>query len=49
MRVLFFTGGWTVGVLVQANYGRRGLLTIDGVPVGREIPTTEVPSPYDLP
>ena len=38
-------GGWTVGVLVQANYGRRGLLRIDGVPVGREIPTTEVPSP----
>jgi D-aminopeptidase len=42
-------GVWTVGVLVQANYGRRGLLTIDGVPVGREIPTTEVPSPYDVP
>ena len=42
-------GGWTVGVLVQANYGRRGLLTIDGVPVGREIPTTEVPSAYDVP
>ena len=43
------SGGWTVGVLVQANYGRRGLLTIDGVPVGREIPTSEVPSPYDVP
>jgi D-aminopeptidase len=41
-------GGWTVGVIVQANYGRRGLLRIDGVPVGREIPTTEVPSPYDV-
>jgi len=39
-------GGWTVGVLVQANYGRRGLLRVDGVPVGREIPTSEVPSPY---
>jgi D-aminopeptidase len=39
-------GGWTVGVLVQANYGRRGLLRIDGVPVGREIPTSDVPSPY---
>jgi D-aminopeptidase len=37
-------GGWTVGVLVQANYGRRGLLRIDGVPVGEEIPTSEVPS-----
>jgi len=39
-------GGWTVGVLVQANYGRRGLLRIDGVPVGEAIPTSEVPSPH---
>jgi D-aminopeptidase len=39
-------GGWTVGVLVQANYGRRGLLRIDGVPVGEEIPVSEVPSPW---
>ena len=31
-------GGYTVGVLVQANYGRRDLLHIAGVPVGREIP-----------
>lgn len=31
-------GGYTVGVLVQANYGRRELLHIAGVPVGREIP-----------
>jgi D-aminopeptidase len=30
-------GGFTVGVLVQANYGRRELLRIAGVPVGREI------------
>ena len=37
------TGGWTVGVLVQANYGRRYMLTVDGVPVGREIPDDEVP------
>ena len=42
-------GGWTVGVLVQANYGRRGLLAIDGVPVGRDIPISEVPSPWDRP
>ncbi len=27
-------GGWTVGVLVLANYGRRDQLRIDGVPVG---------------
>jgi D-aminopeptidase len=39
-------GGWTVGVLVQANYGRRGLLRIDGVPVGEEIPMGDVPSPW---
>jgi D-aminopeptidase len=42
-------GGWTVGVLVQANYGRRGLLRIDGVPVGQEIPSSEVPSPWASP
>jgi D-aminopeptidase len=40
-------GGWTVGALVQANYGSRELLRIDGVPVGQEIPTAEVPSPWD--
>jgi D-aminopeptidase len=40
-------GGWTLGVLVQANYGHRALLRIDGVPVGAEIPTSEVPSPWD--
>lgn len=28
-------GGWTVGVLVQSNYG--GVLTINGAPVGREL------------
>ncbi len=39
-------GGWVVGVLVQANYGEREQLRIDGVPVGLEIPTSEVPSPY---
>jgi D-aminopeptidase len=30
-------GGYTVGVLVQCNYGRRSQLRIAGVPVGREI------------
>jgi len=39
------SGEWTVGVLVQANYGRRGLLRVDGVPVGAEITTAEVSSP----
>ncbi len=31
-------GGYTVGVLVQANHGRRSELRIAGVPVGAEIP-----------
>jgi D-aminopeptidase len=29
--------GYTVGVLVQANYGKREQLVVAGVPVGREI------------
>jgi D-aminopeptidase len=31
-------GGYTTGVLLQANFGRRSTLMIDGVPVGAEIP-----------
>ena len=31
------SGAYTVGVLVQANYGRRSNLHIAGVPVGQEI------------
>jgi D-aminopeptidase len=38
---------WTVGVLVQANYGERALLRIGGVPVGAALPTSEVSSPWD--
>jgi D-aminopeptidase len=40
-------GGFTVGVLVQANYGKRDWLRIDGVRVGEAIPTSEVSSPYE--
>jgi L-aminopeptidase/D-esterase-like protein len=36
-RLLDEQGGYTVGALVQANYGARQTLTIAGVPVGREI------------
>lgn len=32
------SGGYTVGVLVQTNFGKRTLLSIAGVPVGRHIP-----------
>ncbi|MGA8501982.1 MAG: P1 family peptidase [Candidatus Sulfotelmatobacter sp.] len=35
-------GGYTVGVLVQCNYGQRDQLRIAGVPVGREIGGTKV-------
>jgi D-aminopeptidase len=37
--------GYVVGVLVQANHGRRPRLTIDGVPVGRELGADRVPLP----
>jgi D-aminopeptidase len=38
-------GEWTVGVLVQANHGRRSRLAIDGVPVGRELGPDRIPVP----
>jgi D-aminopeptidase len=40
-------GGWTVGALVQANYGQRRMLRVDGVPVGRVLGTERIPSPYE--
>jgi D-aminopeptidase len=40
-------GGYTVGVLVQANHGARERLTVNGVPVGERIPHAEVPDPYE--
>ncbi len=40
-------GNWTVGVLVQANYGTRARLSVAGVPVGLEIDVSEVPAPPD--
>lgn len=49
-RVVAETGTpYTVGALVQANYGSRELLRVDGVPVGQEIGTAEVPSHRDMP
>jgi D-aminopeptidase len=38
-------GTYTVGVLVQANHGRRERLAINGVPVGRRIGADVVPLP----
>jgi D-aminopeptidase len=43
-RVPNASGGFTVGALVQANYGRRERFAVDGVPVGREIGTDVAPS-----
>ncbi len=39
---------YTVGALVQANYGDRALFRVDGVPVGREIGGDVVPYHRDL-
>jgi L-aminopeptidase/D-esterase-like protein len=37
-RVADASGQYTLGVLVQANFGSRSQLTVAGVPVGQEIP-----------
>lgn len=37
------SGTYTVGALVQANYGDRALFRVDGVPVGREIGPEHTP------
>jgi len=39
-------GQYTVGVLVQTNYGSRYLLRVGGVPVGHEIGFERTPSPW---
>ncbi len=38
-------GGWTVGVLVQANHGRRERLAVGGVPVGTRLGADRIPVP----
>ena len=42
-------GGYTVGVLVQANYGSRPQLTIAGAPVGKELADTLAVKIFELP
>jgi D-aminopeptidase len=42
-----FAGGFRVGVLVQANHGRRRDLTVAGIPIGREL--TELPIQFNAP
>ena len=41
--------GYTVGVLVQANYGGREDLRVDGIPMGRLIDRKRTPTPRDEP
>jgi len=41
------SGQFTLGILVQANHGRRDRLSVNGVPVGMAIPASEVPLPHD--
>ena len=41
-------GGYTVGVLVQCNYGGRGRFSVAGVPVGQEI-TDLLPTRVTIP
>ena len=49
-RVVESVGGqYTVGALVQANYGRRQHLRVDGVPIGRKLPPEVVPLPWGQP
>ena len=38
-------GGYTVGVLVQANHGARVRLRVEGVPVGEELSAERIPLP----
>ena len=38
-------GAYTVGVLVQANHGRRARLAVNGAPVGAALGADEIPEP----
>ena len=48
-QVMIGDNGYTVGVLVQANYGAREDLRVDGIPVGRLIDRQRTPTPHDEP
>jgi D-aminopeptidase len=41
------SGSFTVGALVQTNYGDRRQLRVDGVPVGLELDANTVPLAFD--
>ena len=48
-RVGYLNQHYTVGVLVQSNYGSRHLLRVDGVSVGRELGFSQVQNPWTVP
>lgn len=49
-RVVAIEGeAYTLGTLVQANYGDRKLLTVSGVPIGRELGYDIVPNAWQEP
>jgi L-aminopeptidase/D-esterase-like protein len=48
-RLAATAGGYTVGVLVQCNCGRRDFLRIAAVPVGRELQSDKVYSQVNAP
>ena len=49
-RIVESAGGqYMVGALVQANYGNRRHLRVDGVPIGRQLPPEIVPTPWGQP
>jgi D-aminopeptidase len=41
------SGEFTVGALVQANYGSRDMLRLDGAPIGRHLGYDVVPAPAE--
>ena len=43
------SGRYTLGALVQANYGDRAFLRVNGVPVGQEIGPEHTPTPWGEP
>jgi D-aminopeptidase len=43
------SGQYTVGILVQSNYGDRQFLRVNGVPVGQEINQAHTPLPWISP
>ena len=46
-RVTIGGQSFCIGVLVQANYGRRDRLCLDGIPIGKHIPVTDLPAPWE--